>query len=176
LDWSRACNRKYVSFLSCFLCTAQITIPTTGRLKSIMSPSEHLTPGILYVGIATLTGSVLSRTRSLPTRIILPPAFFFISLHHFLPQTTSNLTAYLSSLERAYIPAVAERHAVLNSWVKSGWEGARNGVERGRKEAMSTAEGLVRGVQNATGLKLSEVFGSAQSEESLQKRDETKAR
>jgi len=56
------------------------------RIKSIISPNESLTPGLLYVGIATLTGSIIARNRMLATRFLLPP-FFFGCLSKSLPPT-----------------------------------------------------------------------------------------
>ncbi|KAG9099941.1 hypothetical protein FS749_016705 [Ceratobasidium sp. UAMH 11750] len=46
------------------------------RIKSLISPEEPVTPGVLYVGVAALSGSVYARGRSLPTRLLLPPALF----------------------------------------------------------------------------------------------------
>ncbi|KAK2462434.1 hypothetical protein APHAL10511_005531 [Amanita phalloides] len=34
------------------------------RVKSIVSPNEHITQGLLYTGIGTLTGSIIARNRS----------------------------------------------------------------------------------------------------------------
>ncbi|KAG8688337.1 hypothetical protein FRC08_011488, partial [Ceratobasidium sp. 394] len=80
------------------------------RIKSLISPEEPVTPGILYVGVAALSGSVYARGRSLPTRLLLPPALFVGALNYFLPKTTHNVNAYLAGLERAHLPAVADQH------------------------------------------------------------------
>ena len=73
-------------------------------MKSLVAPDEPLTPGILYVGVATLTGSVLARNRIF-WRLTLPPALFILSLNHFLPKTSHNVSSYLGSLEDAHFPA-----------------------------------------------------------------------
>ena len=36
------------------------------RIKSIITPSEPLTRGILYAGIATLSGSIITHSRGRP--------------------------------------------------------------------------------------------------------------
>jgi len=129
------------------------------RLKSIISPSESLTPGLLYVGVATLTGSILSRTRGLPTRLLLPPSLFLLSLHHFLPSTTQNVTAYLMLLEEKYLPRVAEKHAIALAHTRMTWEGAKETIGEGREQFKGAVEGTVGRMQVATGLKLREGFG-----------------
>jgi organizing structure protein 2 len=139
-------------------------------VKSIFSPSEPLTPGILYVGVVTLTGTVLTRTRSLPTRLFIPPVFFLTSFHHFLPQTSANLGAYVFSLERAYMPMVAERHENMDASIRKGWMGVRNVVGEGRGRVTSAAETVVNRVQGATGLKLRETFGAGRDEDTSTKK------
>ena len=37
---------------------------STARVKSLISPEEPITPGILYVGVAALSGSVFARGRT----------------------------------------------------------------------------------------------------------------
>jgi MICOS complex subunit MIC26 len=145
-----------------FNCTIFI-YPPSDRVKSIISPSEPLTPGILYVGISTLTGSILSRSRGLPLRLLLPPTFLFVSLQHFLPQTSTNLGAYISSLERTYFPTLAARHAEIDARLLSGWEGIREGSRKGRLRVREAVETLVERAQGVTGLKLQEALGLGQS-------------
>lgn len=132
------------------------------RVKAIIPANETLTPGILYVGIATLTGSILARNRFLPTRLLLPPAFLLMSMHHFLPQTTANLSTYLASLEDTYFPIAAEKHDIANAHMRMTWDRLKAATESGR-------EGLGRGVVTAvdkaqaiTGLKLKETLGWTQ--------------
>jgi organizing structure protein 2 len=149
------------SCIRCSILTIRLS-PThvhTGRIKSIISPSESFTPGLLYVGVATLTGSILARTRTLPTRILLPPSLLVISLHHFLPATAHNLSAYFTELEETYFPSVAAKHAIARAHTRMAWEGAKETLADGRERVKGTVEGAVRGVQLATGLKLREGLG-----------------
>ncbi|KIK70219.1 hypothetical protein GYMLUDRAFT_34710, partial [Collybiopsis luxurians FD-317 M1] len=128
------------------------------RVKAIISPEESLTPGILYVGVATLSGSIITRNRSLPLRLIFPPILLALSANHFLPKTTSNLTAYLGSLEDQYFPTLAEKHAVANAHSAMTWERIKDATRSGRE---SLYGGVVKGVdkvQEVTGLKISETF------------------
>ncbi|KAL0952954.1 hypothetical protein HGRIS_007164 [Hohenbuehelia grisea] len=135
------------------------------RVKSIIAPDEPLTPGLLYVGISTLTGSILARNRFLPTRLILPPAFFFASLSHFLPRTSANLTGYFSSLEETYFPTVADKHAIANAHSRMAWERVKEATQNGRESFSSGVEIAVDKIQETTGLKLKETLGWGQATE-----------
>ncbi|KAF9486623.1 hypothetical protein BDN71DRAFT_1514812, partial [Pleurotus eryngii] len=113
------------------------------RVKSIIAPDEPLTPALLYVGISTLTGSILARNRGLPTRVLLPPVFLLASLNHFLPKTSANLSAYFSALEETYFPTVAEKHAIANAHSRMTWERVKEGTQSGREGVMKGVEGAV---------------------------------
>ncbi|KAL0573047.1 hypothetical protein V5O48_008906, partial [Marasmius crinis-equi] len=129
------------------------------RVKAIISPEESLTPGILYVGVATLTGSIITRSRALPIRLLVPPTLLALSLNHFLPKTTDNLTAYFSSLERTYFPNLADKHAVANAHSAMAWERLKEATASGRNSFYRGVEGGVEKIQEATGLKLKETLG-----------------
>ena len=131
-------------------------------MKSIIPVDESLTPDALYVGVATLTASVLARNRSFLLRLSLPPVFFFISMKQFLPKTTHNLSSYLSSLERAHAPAFADAHEQLNQTVVSTSVAAREAWVNARSRAKGSVEYTVTELQNKTGLKLREVLGWSQ--------------
>ena len=96
--------------------------PPVERLKSLVAPEEPLTPGLLYVGVAALTGSVPARNRGILARITLPPALLLLSFNHFLPKTAHNVSAYLGALEDAYVPVLADKHAVANAHTRMAWE------------------------------------------------------
>ncbi|KAG6830940.1 hypothetical protein H0H92_013868 [Tricholoma furcatifolium] len=142
------------------------------RVKSIISPHESLTPGLLYVGVATLSGSILARNRGLATRFILPPIFLYASAKHFLPQTTENLSSYLGSLEETHFPTLAQKHEIAVAHTKMTWERVKDATVDGRHWVNSGAITAVEKLQEATGLKLKETLGW--TEAGLQRMD-TKA-
>ncbi|KAJ6623281.1 apolipo protein O-domain-containing protein [Mycena sp. CBHHK59/15] len=129
------------------------------RLHALRAPSERLTPGALYVGIAFLAASVVARTRGLPARLILPPAAALAASHHFLPQTTANVGDYLGALEERHFPAVAEAHAVGNAHAAGAWARAREAVGKGRVRVEGGVLNAVDWAGAATGLRLREVLG-----------------
>ncbi|KAG6887949.1 hypothetical protein C0995_011389 [Termitomyces sp. Mi166 len=133
------------------------------RVKSIISPNESLTPGLLYVGVATLSGSILARNRMLATRLLLPPIFLFASAKHFLPQTTENFTSYLGSLEDTYFPTLSEKHAIASAHTQMAWERLKDASQNGREWVNRGAATAVDKIQEATGLKLNETLGWSQA-------------
>jgi organizing structure protein 2 len=133
------------------------------RVKSLAAPEEPLTPGILYVGVATLTGSIISRNRLLATRLFLPPLFFILSLNQFLPKTSHNLSLYISELEERYTPSLKEKHDIANAHARMTWERAKEATRDGREGVGRAAESVVGRLQDATGLKLRESLGWSQN-------------
>ena len=133
--------------------------PFADRIKSIFSENESLTPGILYVGIATLTGSIIARNRMLATRFLLPPIFLFASANHFFPETTGNLSSYLGSLEDTYIPSLSEKHDIAKAHTQMTWEKVKDVTASSRDHLNRGAMTAVEKVQEVTGLKLRETLG-----------------
>ncbi|CDO71079.1 hypothetical protein BN946_scf184844.g83 [Trametes cinnabarina] len=128
------------------------------KVKSLIAPDEPLTPGILYVGVATLTGSVLARNR-LFWRLTLPPTLLVLSLHHFLPKTTHNVSAFLGELEERHFPALAEKHEIAKAHSAMTWARVKEATQSGREALSTGAVSLVGRVEEATGLKLRETLG-----------------
>ncbi|KAI0641347.1 apolipo protein O-domain-containing protein [Trametes meyenii] len=128
------------------------------RVKSLIAPDEPLTPGILYVGVATLTGSVLARNR-LFWRMTLPPALLVLSLNHFLPKTTHNASTYLSELEEKHFPTFAEKHEIAKAHSAMTWDRVKDATQNGRETFSNGVADLVGRVEEATGLKLRETLG-----------------
>lgn len=133
------------------------------RLKSLKSPNESLTPGVLYVGIAALTGSILARNRFIGTRLLLPPALFILSARHFLPETSSNISNYLGSLEDHYVPGFAEKHDIAKAHSTMTRERVKEWTADSRSKVHKGAENSVEKLQNLTGLKLKEGLGYTQA-------------
>ena len=134
-------------------------MPFTGRVKSVIVPEEPLTPGLLYVGVSALTGSILARNRSIFTRFALPPTLLLLSFDHFLPKTYHNLSSYLGSLEDKYVPAVAKKHDVAKAHTLMTWERVRDATKEGRATLGGGVESVIHKAQDSTGLKLTEFLG-----------------
>ncbi|KAI9441348.1 apolipo protein O-domain-containing protein [Lactarius indigo] len=129
------------------------------RVKSLIAPDEPLTPGLLYVGVASLTGSILARNRSIFSRVLLPPTFLYLSFKYFLPKTTQNVSAYAGSLEEKHFPVLAQKHAVAIAHSHMTWERLREAGVGGRDKLQDGLGGAVRKFQELTGLKVEEALG-----------------
>lgn len=111
------------------------------------------------MGVATLTGSILTRNRTPVLRFLLPPAFFLISLNQFLPKTSANLGSYGRELEERYVPALAEKQDVVVHESRKTWELLKFYTQDSREKVSRGVVGAVGSVQELTGLKLQDAFG-----------------
>ena len=144
------------------------------RVKALIAPDETLTPALLYVGVASLSGSILARNRSVFTRVLLPPAFILLSFKYFLPKTTQNLSKYAGSLEEEHFPLLAQKHAVAIAHSHMTWERAREAGISGRDKVQDGLGSAARKVQELTGLKVHEALGRGTSiaSEAVEKAEE----
>ncbi|KAI0065008.1 hypothetical protein BV25DRAFT_1989730 [Artomyces pyxidatus] len=129
------------------------------RVKSIIAPDEPLTPGLLYVGVASLTGSIFARNRFILTRLFLPPTLFFLSLDYFLPKTSHNLSEYFGSLEDTYFPTFAAKHEIAKAHTGMTWERVKDASHDGRLKFEAGLGSVVKKIQEVTGLKVEEALG-----------------
>jgi MICOS complex subunit MIC26 len=157
---SRLLNvRPWPPYLSCIITSLIFLVVFVGRVKSIIVPEEPLTPGLLYVGVSALTGSILARNRSILIRFALPPTLLLLSFDHFLPKTYHNLSSYLGTLEDKYLPAVAEKHDVAKAHTAMTWGRIKDATKDGRATLGGGVERVVHKAQDTTGLKFTEVLG-----------------
>lgn len=127
------------------------------QVKELIPKDEPMTPGLLYVGVATLTASVIGRRRSLPVRLVLPPVFFAASLAYFLPKTSHNLSSYLSSLEETYFPGFATQHAELNKNVSESVSSTLKSYAKAKDAASDGIRQARQQLEQHTGLKVAGV-------------------
>ncbi|KAI9511966.1 apolipo protein O-domain-containing protein [Russula earlei] len=129
------------------------------RVKALVAPDEPLTPALLYVGVASLSGSILARNRAVFARILLPPTFFLLSFKYFLPNTAHNVSAYAGSLEEEHFPSLARKHAIAIAHSHMAWDRLREAGISGRDKVQDGLGSTVRKVQELTGLKVQDALG-----------------
>ncbi|KAH9965280.1 apolipo protein O-domain-containing protein [Russula dissimulans] len=142
------------------------------RVKALVAHDEPLTPGLLYVGVASLSGSILARNRSVLPRVLLPPTFFLLSFNYLLPKTAHNVSEYAGSLEEAHFPSLARTHAIAVSHSHMAWDRLREAGISGRDRVQDGLGGAARKLQELTGLKVQDALGSgatAASSEAVEK-------
>lgn len=134
------------------------------EVKSVLPPDEALNPGLIYVLVAGLSGSVLSRTRSLPVRFLAPPLFTLLAFPYFLPKTSHNIRQYLSNLEDKHLPEFAAKH---DHFVQTGiahWGMLWGRIEDATGDAREWGHRAVEGVERTTGLRLGEAVSKVEKE------------
>ena len=132
-------------------------------MKALAAPGEALTPGLLYVGVAALSGSILARSRGRFLRFSLPPTLFVLSFNHFLPKTAHNVREYGAELEERYFPTLAEKHAIGQAHASMAWERIKESWHGGVESTGAGVSRVVQAIEETTGLKLSEVLGTGRT-------------
>ena len=90
------------------------------RIASLISKDEPITPGILYVGVTTLSAFVFGRYRGITLRLLAPPIAFIGSLNYFLPKTAHNVGQYYIDVESQHLPTfVREQRQSIQNALKS---------------------------------------------------------
>jgi organizing structure protein 2 len=133
-----------------------------GEVKTVLPRDEALTPGIIYVLIAGLTGSVISRTRAFPIRFLTPPLFTVLSMPYFLPKTSHNIRQYLSQVEDRHFPEFAARHDQIMATSESHFEMLKDRVGGAGKDMSNWSKSAVEGIERNTGLKVGDVVRRGQ--------------
>lgn len=119
---------------------------------------------ISSVGVSTLLGSILTRTRSFPIRFLSPPLALVLSSSYFLPKTASNVSSYTAALEKAYIPSVYEQQVALTSQVRSAWrQVSGKAAEVGGKAERAVAQAGGK-LQEQSGLRLQQAQSAVASD------------
>lgn len=125
------------------------------KVSSLIPHDEPLTPGLLYVGVATLASSVFTRYRSFPIRILTPPLLLVGSLNYFLPKTSHSLAGYYLEIEQRRLPPQVREARV---WANEKWNDlvgeTRQGLQSAKKQTSNLVDQSLTRVEQNTGLKV----------------------
>lgn len=119
----------------------------TSTLASLAPPkesNEQLLPGSIYVLVAAMAGSIISRNRNIFLRFATPLATGVTTAHYVVPRTTQNVGDLVWRYEEKY-PVVRDNHLRVT-------EGVRHFVETGKAHSqmgLAMAEEKVQGVREA---------------------------
>ncbi|KAF1362420.1 hypothetical protein EJ07DRAFT_163662 [Lizonia empirigonia] len=84
----------------------------TSTIRSLAPPretGERIFPGALYVLVAAMAGSIVTRNRNVVLRASVPAAVGVVAAYAVLPHTMQNVGALVWSYEERY-PALADAH------------------------------------------------------------------
>ncbi|KAI6921384.1 hypothetical protein KC355_g17170, partial [Hortaea werneckii] len=119
----------------------------TSTIASLAPPkesNEKLLPGGIYVLVAAMAGSIISRNRNILLRLATPIVTGVTTAHYVVPRTTQNVGNLVWSYEEKY-PVVRDNHLRIT-------EGVRHFVETGKAHSqmgLAMAEERVQGVREA---------------------------
>jgi len=109
----------------------------TSTVRSLAPPpesNEKVLPGALYVLVASMAGSIVTRNRNLLLRASVPLAVGITAAHLVLPITTANVGELAWRYEKKY-PVLADTHLRTR-------ESIRHWIETGKAHTLGTV-GLV---------------------------------
>jgi len=125
----------------------------TGTVASLAPPresGERLMPGLIYVLVAAMAGSIVSRNRGVVLRAATPLALGIGAAWAVIPVTMGNVSELAGRYERRF-PAVADAHRRTREGVETGWRFAKvhgdlavRKVDETVSDARETVEGWVR--------------------------------
>ncbi|KAI5920070.1 apolipo protein O-domain-containing protein [Camillea tinctor] len=97
---------------------------TVASLAPARETGERLMPGLVYVLVASMTGSIATRSRGLVLRAAVPFALGLGAGWLVLPVTMTNVSALLWTYERRF-PAVADAHLQTRQSIERAWHFAK---------------------------------------------------
>lgn len=97
---------------------------TIASLAPAAETGEQLLPGAIYVLVATLAGSIVSRNRGILLRATFPLAVGITAGWMLIPVTMRNTSDLIWEYEKR-VPAVSETHAQISGFAKEAWRQAR---------------------------------------------------
>ncbi|KAL2161508.1 hypothetical protein VTH06DRAFT_8070 [Thermothelomyces fergusii] len=125
----------------------------TATVASLAPPresGERLMPGLVYVLVAGMAGSIVARNRGVLARAAAPLALGLVAARSVLPVTMGNVGALVWEYEKR-VPALADAHLRVREGVENGVHMARlhaelaqNKVEEGVRSAREALEEWVR--------------------------------
>ena len=119
----------------------------TSTIASLAPPketNEKLLPGGIYVLVAAMAGSIISRNRNIAIRFITPIITGVTTAHYVIPRTTENVGNLIWRYEERF-PIVRDNHLRISS-------GVRHFIETGKAHSqmgLAMAEERVQDVRES---------------------------
>ncbi|TGJ85063.1 hypothetical protein E0Z10_g3677 [Xylaria hypoxylon] len=104
---------------------------TIASLAPSRESGEQLMPGLVYVLVASMAGSIMSRNRNILLRASLPLALGISAGWVVIPVTMGNVSDLLWTYERRF-PTVADTHLRTRNGIQRAWYMTRVHAELGK--------------------------------------------
>ena len=121
----------------------------TSTLASLAPPkesNEKLLPGGIYVLVAAMAGSILSRNRNILLRFATPIITGVTAAHYVVPRTTENVGALVWKWEERF-PVVRDNHLRVSQSVRHFLETGKAHSQMGLAMAEERVQGVREGVE-----------------------------
>lgn len=145
-----AVETKVNSAMDSFLHLENSFTSTVASLAPAPQSGEKLMPGSIYVLVAAMTGSIISRNRNIILRGTFPLAVGVGAAWVVLPVTMRNVSDLLWQYEKKF-PVVADGHIRARESIEKGWhmakihtQGLTRAVDEKVGEGREAVEGWVR--------------------------------
>lgn len=145
-----AAEARVNSMMDSFLHLENSFTSTIASLGPPPESGEKLMPGSLYVLVAAMTGSIISRNRNIVLRGVMPLAVGIGTAWVVLPVTMRNVSDLLWKYEEKF-PAIADGHLRTRQSIQRAWEmtkvhsqAARTFIDEKVGEGRDAVEGWVR--------------------------------
>ncbi|KAF8860747.1 mitochondrial protein-like protein [Acephala macrosclerotiorum] len=119
-----AAEEKVNQFMDSALNLEESFTSTIASLAPSPQSGEKLMPGSLYVLVAAMTGSIVSRNRNILLRATVPLAVGIGAGWVVLPVTMRNVSDLLWKYEQRF-PAIADGHIRTREGIEKAWRMAR---------------------------------------------------
>ncbi|KAL9596262.1 MAG: hypothetical protein Q9219_005923 [cf. Caloplaca sp. 3 TL-2023] len=126
-DFSSTAETRFNDLMSQILTRERSFTSTIASLAPPLESNEKVMPGALYVLVAAMSGSILTRNRNVLLRATVPFAVGVGAAWIVLPVTTRNVADLVWRFEER-APVVAENHLWVRGAAVEGWKQIR---ERG---------------------------------------------
>ncbi|MCJ1425159.1 hypothetical protein MMC29_003047 [Sticta canariensis] len=145
-----AAEDRVNSFMSSVLVHERSFTQTIASLAPPPESQERLMPGSLYVLVAAMTGSIVSRNRNIFLRATVPAAIGLGAAWVVLPSTMRNVGDLVWTFEEK-VPVISLNHLRIRGAVeeavkesKSAYTRVRGAIDQGVTESREAIEGWVR--------------------------------
>lgn len=122
----------------------------TSTIASLAPPkesNERLLPGSIYVLVATMAGSIISRNRNILIRAVTPLATGLITANYVIPRTTKNVGDLVWRFEEQY-PVVRDNHIRAQQGITRAIETGKAHSQMGLAMAQERVAGLREAVED----------------------------
>lgn len=122
----------------------------TSTIASLAPPrtaNEELVPGLIYVLVATLAGTIVSRNRGILLRFAVPVAFGVGAGYAVIPVTMRNVGDLAWKYEQRF-PVVRDAHLTVRERAERIWETGKSHTVMSVHMAEEKIDGARKGVED----------------------------